>query len=127
MALSSVWDAGARLLTLVRRVDQLFTLQTKVDASIDIIEQRLRAIEDRLLKIEAEGPRLVTEARSAASAAATAMSSAALNDMVTRLTRVEVKPESIDGRAGPPPGGTPRLNAPRKASRKGGDGDPTAE
>jgi Holliday junction resolvasome RuvABC endonuclease subunit len=91
MAFAAIWDAGARFLTLVRRVDKLFTLQTKVEESLDLIEQRLRAVEDRLLRIEAEAPQLITEARGAASVAATAMSGAALNDVVTRLTRVEIK------------------------------------
>lgn len=118
MAPSSVWDAGSRLLTLVRRVDQLFALQIKVNASVDLIEQRLRAIEDRLLRIEAEGPQLVTEARSAASAAATAMSGAALNDVVTRLTRVEVKLEGIDAQPT-----MPLLSVPKKGGRKSGDRD----
>jgi hypothetical protein len=58
MALSGLWDVGSRLLSLVRRVDGLFALQGKVTTSIDLIEQRLREVEDRLLKIEAESPHL---------------------------------------------------------------------
>ena len=119
MAFSVVWDIGTRFLTLVRRVDRLFELQTRVDASLDIPDQRLRAVEDRLLRLESEGPHLITEARSAASAAATAMSAAALSDLVTRLTRVEVRLE------GSPVAGTPRISAPKKAGRKTGDGDQT--
>ena len=96
MALAAIWDVGSKIFALARRVEELLALQSKMTASLDIIEQRLCAVEDRLLRIEAEGPHLMNEARGAAGAAATAMSSAALNDVVTRLTRVEVKLEGLD-------------------------------
>jgi len=114
MALSSFLDAGARFLTLVRRVDQLFTLQTKVEESLDLIEQRLRAVEDRLLRIEAEAPQLIDAARAASSVAATSISSAALNDVVTRLTRVEVKLEGLDDDRNPKPLGQSRISGPKR-------------
>ena len=122
MALSAIWEAGTKFLALARRVDKLFELQTRIDASLEIIDERLRAVEDRLLRVAAAGPRLITEARCAASAAATAMSGAALNDVVTRLTRVEVKLEALDRGAGAQPPGAPRLSGPKRGARKtGGD------
>jgi hypothetical protein len=99
---------GGRLFTLVPRVDRLFELQDKVDQSVDIIEERLRAIEDRLLRMEVKGLRLLTEARAAAGTAATAMSGAALNDVVTRLTRVEMQLEAPDLNREPNAGGASR-------------------
>jgi hypothetical protein len=116
MALSAIWDVGGRVLALVRRVEDLFKLQAKLGDSIVVVEQRLRAIEDRLLKMEADGPQLISEARSAASAAATAMSGAALNDVVTRLTRVEVK---LEGHSV----GPPQISAPTRTRRKPVAGD----
>jgi hypothetical protein len=121
MALSTIWDAGARFLTLVRRVDQLFTLQSKVEESLHLIEQRLRAVEDRQIRMEAEGPQIITEARSAAGAAATAMSGAALNDVVTRLTRVEVKLEGMDGQGSAATTNQARISGAKRAARKTGD------
>ena len=116
---------GGRLLTLVRQVDRLFELQGKVDASLEIIEERLRAIEDRLLRMEAEGPHVVTEARAAAGVAATAMSGAALNDVVTRLTRVEIRLEVLDPRQERRPEIAPRVAGPRSRRKRdvgGNDG-----
>lgn len=95
MAIGPFLDYGGRLLTIVRRVDRLFESQDKVKDAIGLVDQRLRAIEDRLLTLESREDRLITEARSAASAAATAMSSAAPNDLVTRLTRAEMQLEAL--------------------------------
>jgi len=46
------------------------------------------------------------------------MSGAALNDVVTRLTRVEVKLEGIDAQPT-----MPLLSVPKKGGRKSGDRD----
>jgi chromosome segregation ATPase len=103
MAIGPLLDFSGRLLTTVRRVDRLFESQDKVKDAIILIEQRLRAIEDRLLTLEAKEDQLITEARSAASAAATTMSSAALNDLVTRLTRAEMRLETLTQPLSPRP------------------------
>jgi hypothetical protein len=122
MALSAIFDAGGRMFTLARRVEELVTLQAKVDATVEAMELRLRAIEDRLLRAENTGPNLITEARSAASAAATAMSGAALNDVVTRLTRVEIRLEGLDTTPGSTLRDGPKLPRPKRGRRKVADG-----
>jgi hypothetical protein len=111
MALPVIMEWGGRLFTLVRRVDRLFELQGKVDASVQIIE-------DRLLSMETEGPRLITEARAAAGSAATAMSSAALNDVVTRLTRVEMRLQVLDPSPERRSAAAPRVASPRKGRKR---------
>lgn len=110
MAIGPLMDYGGRLLTLVRRVDRLFESQDKTKDAILLIEQRLRVIEDRLLTLASKEDQLITEARSAASAAATMMYSAALNDLVTRLTRVEVQLETMSKSM--PPASTPMISGP---------------
>jgi hypothetical protein len=58
-------DAIARE-QLARKVDDLIRLQTDVLAALQIIDQRLTAIENRMTKPEAEKTQIITEARSAA-------------------------------------------------------------
>jgi hypothetical protein len=107
-----------RLWSLARQLEDLFQLQSQMKEGIGAIDVRLRAIEDRLLRIEAEAPQLITEARSAAGAAASATSGAALNELVTRLTRVEVRLENLEGAGVRPSHPSPRLGATRKGGRK---------
>lgn len=89
-------EAITRLWTLAHRVEDLFGLQRKVDVSLGIIEQRLRAIEDRLTRLEAEQHQVVTAAGAAATAAAASIASAVLTDVVTRVTRVEGRTEQLE-------------------------------
>jgi hypothetical protein len=67
------------------------------------LAERLRAVEDRLLKLEAEQTQLISEAKSAAVGAATMISTSALTDTVTRLTRVEMGVQRIEQGRLPPP------------------------
>lgn len=95
-------EAIARLWTLTRRVEDLFRLQKKVDLSLGIIEQRLRAIEDRLTRLEAEQHQIVTAAGAAATTAATSIAGAILSDVVTRVTRIEGRTDRLERRRIPP-------------------------
>lgn len=91
-------EAITRLWTLTRRVEDLFGLQKKVDLSLGIVEQRLRAIEDRLTRLEAEQHQVVTAAGAAATTAATSITSVVLSDVVTRVTRVEGRMDQLERR-----------------------------
>jgi hypothetical protein len=53
------------------------------------IDERLRFVEDRLTRIEAEQGQVISEAKSAATGAATMIASAVISDAVTRVTRIE--------------------------------------
>lgn len=85
MALSDV----GRLWKLARRVEELFELQAKVRESFEVIDDRLKNLENRMIQMEAERRELVTEAKSAATAAATTIAGGILSDVVTRITRLE--------------------------------------
>lgn len=83
---------------VARKVDELFTLQNKVEASLQVVDERLRALEDRMLKLEAEQGRVFTEARNAA----TVMASGVLSEAVTRITRLEEQMKQAAQRQLPP-------------------------
>ena len=78
-----------------RQLDELLALHGKVRESLSVIDQRLRAVEDRLTRMEAEQTQVITEARSAATAAGTMVAGGVISDAVTRLTRVEQRLESL--------------------------------
>jgi hypothetical protein len=105
-----------RLWSLARQTEDLFQLQGQLRDALKSVDERLRAIEDRLLQIETAAPHLIDDARSAASAAATTMSGAALTDLVTRLVRVEMH---LEGAAPTKPARKARrVAAPKKAAPK---------
>ncbi len=96
-------NAVGRLWSLARKIEELFTLHTKVEASLQIIDERLRALEDRLLRLEANERQIVTEARSAATAASTQIAGAVISDAVTRITRLEGRTDQLEQKRLPPP------------------------
>ena len=100
MALS---DLG-RLWSLARKVEDLFKLQTDVRAALDIINERLRSIENRITKLEAEQTQIISEARSAAAAASTVLAANVISETVTRITRLEGRTDQLETRhLSPPP------------------------
>jgi hypothetical protein len=52
-------------------------------------------VEDRLLVLESNQQQLVVEARAAAGAASAAITGAVISDIVSRVTRVELRTENI--------------------------------
>jgi len=61
----------------------------RFDALEKAVDERLRAVEDRLARREAEQHQVVSEARSAATSAASMITGGMISDAVTRVTRVE--------------------------------------
>jgi hypothetical protein len=96
-AIGSLW-------TFARKIEDLFELHKTVQASLLVIEQRLKALEDRMLKLEADERQVVTEARSASTAAATMVAGAIVSDTVTRITRLEGRTDQLEQRRLPPAG-----------------------
>jgi hypothetical protein len=93
MALPSI----KQLWSLGRKVEDLFDLQkeakgafadaaTRIEVLEDRLDARLRAVEDRLIKLEAEQGMILSEAKREASNEATRVN----NDIITRLTRLEM-------------------------------------
>jgi hypothetical protein len=83
--------------------DGISTLQKKSEEAFRIIEQRLRALEDRMIRLEADERQIVTEARSAAAAASTIVAGAIISDAVTRITRLEGRADQLERKQLPPP------------------------
>jgi hypothetical protein len=72
-----------------RDTQDIYKLHETVKDLIAALDARLRAVEDRVLRMEAEQGQIVSEAKSAATGAATMIASAVISDAVTRVTRVE--------------------------------------
>ncbi len=53
------------------------------------VDERLRMVEGRLTRLEAEQGQMIAEARSAATGAATMIAGAVIAEAVTRITRIE--------------------------------------
>jgi hypothetical protein len=96
--------AVGRLWQVARKIEDLFTLHAKVEASLLVIDRRLKALEDRMLRLEGDQAQIITEARSAATAASTAVAGAVISEAVTRITRLEGRADQLEqGRRQPLP------------------------
>jgi len=95
-------DLPGRLWALGRTVEELLKFQGQTREVLEAVDRRLRALEDRMIHLEAGQTHLVTEARAASSAAASAVAGAMLSDVVTRLTRMEMRAEETARRLPPP-------------------------
>ena len=95
--LGQIWSLG-------RKVEDLLALQSKTREALEAVDSRLRALEDRMTYLEAHQNQLIGEARAAASAASTAVAGAVISDVVTRLTRLEMRADEVAKRLSPPSG-----------------------
>ena len=98
----AVWDLPARLWTVARKLEELLELQGKTRLALEAVEGRLRAMEDRMMHLEAGREQIITEARAAAGIAATGLAGSMISDVVTRVTRIEMRQEDIQRRLPPP-------------------------
>ena len=96
MALSAIRGAWS----LARRIEELFEFQTKAREGFQLIDERLTALEGRILRLEAEQGQFVTAAGAAATAAAATVAGSIISDAVTRITRLEGRAEQLE--RGPP-------------------------
>jgi hypothetical protein len=78
-----------QIFSLARDTQGLFSLQAKMKDGLTALDERLRGVEDRLTRLEAEQRHVVSEAKSAATSAATMIASAVIAEAVTRVTRIE--------------------------------------
>jgi hypothetical protein len=90
--------------SVVRRVEELFEFQTQTREALQIINDRLKAVEDRLLRLESEQSQVITAAGAAATAAAAAVAGNVISDAVTRITRIEGRADQLERKLFPPPG-----------------------
>jgi hypothetical protein len=102
MALLPILELPGRFWNALRTVEDLLKLQDKTANAMDALEDRLRALEDRMTHLEAAQGRLVTEAKAAAGLAATGLAGSVIAEVVTRVTRIEMRQEEIQRRLLPP-------------------------
>jgi len=93
MALGAIRGAWS----LARRVEELFEFQTKAREGFQLIDERLKALEGRILRLEAEQGQVITTAGAAATAAAATVAGSVISDAVTRITRLEGRAEQLEG------------------------------
>ena len=84
-----------QLWSLGRKIEDLLSLQENTRKALEMVETRLGELENRLTHMEADRGRLAAEARSAASAAATAVAGSVIAEVVTRLTRLEMRTDEL--------------------------------
>jgi hypothetical protein len=101
-----VWSSVKAAWKITRKLEGLFELQAKTTTALEAIDTRLRSLEDRMTRLAAAQGQLVTEARGAAGAAATALAGSIISDVVTRVTRIEMRQEDMQRRLLPPPSPT---------------------
>lgn len=77
------------IFTFARDTQDLYALQGKLKDGLVALDERLRQVEDRLTRLEAEQGHVVVEAKAVATGAATLIASAVISDAVTRVTRLE--------------------------------------
>jgi hypothetical protein len=96
------WSLPGQLWTAARKIEDLLELQTKTRTALEAIENRLRALEDRMTHLEAGQAQVITEAKAAAGVAATGLASSVISDVVTRITRIEMRQAELQQRLPPP-------------------------
>lgn len=99
----AVWDVLAHLWAIGRRFEQFDKFEKTMLTALNDVEARLDALENRMTRMEARQGELVTEARAAAGIAATGLASSVISDVVTRVTRIELRQDDLHKRL-PPPG-----------------------
>src|SRR5580658_1238748 len=93
--LGQLWSLG-------RKVEDLFALQGETREALGLVDRRLSSLEDRLRELEANHRQVIVEARAAAGAASSSVAAAVISDVVTRLTRIEMRAEEAAKRLMPP-------------------------
>ena len=97
----AVWDVPARIRTIARKIEEILALQKKTNAALIVIDARLRELEDRMTRLESDQTHLVSSAKAAAGVTAAGIASSVVSDVVTRLTRVEMRQEQLQLRLPP--------------------------
>jgi hypothetical protein len=85
-----------------RAAEGLLSLRKKTRESFEAIEFRPRGIEDRMPRWEAGQDQLVTSAKAATSVTAAGVAGSVISDVVTRVTRMEMRQENLQSRVSPP-------------------------
>jgi voltage-gated potassium channel Kch len=87
----SIWNLPARLWSGARSIEDLLTLHKETRTALDVVNARLSALEQRMTLLEAGQGQVISKSRAAAGMAATGMASSIIADVVTRITRLEMR------------------------------------
>lgn len=92
----ALWSAG-------RKIEDLILATQKTSEVLQRLEDRVRAMEDRLLTLESGQMQIIVEAKSAAAGAATTMAAGALFEAATRIAQLEMRVSNLADRPALPP------------------------
>jgi chromosome segregation ATPase len=98
----TVRELPRRLWSIARKVEDLLELNASTETALRKISKRLSHLENRMTNLEASQGQLIAEARAAAGAAATGLAASIVADIVTRVTRVEMRQDDLQRRLPPP-------------------------
>jgi len=95
-------DIGA-LWVLARRVEGLFESERRTQTVLGGIEERLRALEDRMTRLEAGQGQIIAEAKGAAAATGSQAAAAVIADLAGKIGQLEerTRPLPVDMRRPP--------------------------
>ncbi len=86
-----ILSVPATLWSIGRKVENFLAAQDEITEALRALNVRVRALEDRTSRLEMAHDRLVAEAQAAASAATTTVVGAVFSDIITRVTRIEMR------------------------------------
>jgi hypothetical protein len=99
--LPSLWGVPGKLWTIARKIEEVLALQEKTKQGLADVNRRLDELDTRMIRLEAREGQVITEAKAASAAAATMVASAVISDIVTRVTRVEMRQDDLQKRLPP--------------------------
>ncbi len=90
-----------KLWTIARKIEEVLALQEKTKQGLADVNRRLDDLDTRIIRLEAREGQVIIEAKAASAAAATMVASAVISDIVTRVTRVEMRQDDLQKRLPP--------------------------
>jgi hypothetical protein len=98
MSFGQVWNFACK-------VEELFTLQTTTARTLGAFDERIVKLECRIIQIGADRGQMIVRAKAAAGMAASGVVSNLFVDIITRITRLDMR--QADGSTRRPPPITP--------------------
>jgi hypothetical protein len=91
----ALWSSASRLWTVAREIEDLLQLQRSIRTTLQSMDDRLTALENRMTTLLACQGQLIAEAGAAAGVAATEFAASMVADILTRLARVERRQDDL--------------------------------
>jgi len=87
----AIWNFPSQLWVFARKLDEVMTIHKRTEDSVAKILERIHVLETRMTHLEADRGQMITEAKAAAGIAASAVAGNFLSDVITRITRLEMR------------------------------------